>query len=384
MAFHFPPAGNMFGSSQLPRHRVFNDDLLTNPGDLQYVHNQFPHLVVVLDHPELRQKFIDYDEVANKAHGWVHRLGFVAVSLITCALLSAATEPFWHDLAMGKVLAIALELFGLFAALIAGGSLWLGPWRKRWLESRFMTERLRQWHFQLLVRKGSEIERAVGQSTPKAWQDFTNQRKTWFEAFLREYEGKLDSRMDSLANDPQFSCDWLHRSSAKSVAHSPAFEDLTEAYRRLRLDHQYDYVAYKLSASTDRPFWLFLKHPLLRQQSAIRDVVSFCFGTALLCSIGIIVNRYFSIKPSANAYLASATVVMTIIGVAVRTIQEGLGIDRDIERYRDYRSKVGRILLRYEEGNQATKRQLMEEMELAVVDELRGFLRAHKDNAFAL
>jgi len=34
--------------------RSFNDDLLRNPGDLEYARNQFPGLFCVLDHPDLR------------------------------------------------------------------------------------------------------------------------------------------------------------------------------------------------------------------------------------------------------------------------------------------------------------------------------------------
>ena len=67
-----------------------------------------------------------------------------------------------------------------------------------------MTERLRQWHFQLLVRKGSEIEALLGQPTPKSLETFKAERKKLFDGFLHDFVGKLDSRMDTLANDPDF------------------------------------------------------------------------------------------------------------------------------------------------------------------------------------
>lgn len=372
-------------SKPLTGGRVFNDDLLTNPGDLEYAKSQFPEAFHLLDHPELRNTFATYEKEANKARAWVRWLGFLAVAFGTIALLSAATEPLWHHWKCEEVLTIVFEFCGLGAASIAGGSLWLGPWRKRWLESRFMTERLRQWHFQLLVRKGGEIEALLGQPSSKALETFKAERKKWFDDFLHDFVGKLDSRMDSLANDPDFSSDWLLQPAASFSNNSQALNHVFEVYRRLRFDHQYDYATHKLSESTDRPLWQFLKWPLLRQESAIRGWGSFCFIAALLCSIGVIVNRYFEIKPGLAPYLGGATLALAIVGIALRTIQDGLGITKDIERYRDYRGKVRRSRLCFEETtDQHKKLRLMEEMELAVVDELRGFLRTHRNAAFAL
>jgi hypothetical protein len=369
----------------LSEGRVFNDDLLTNPGDLKYAESQFPETFQLLDHPELRHTFATYEQTANRARAWVRWLGLLAVASGTIALLSAATEPLWHYLEYEKVLTIIFELCGLLAAIVAGGSLWLGPWRKRWLESRFMTERLRQWHFQLLIRKGSEIEALLGQPTPKSLETFKAQRKKWFDDFLHDFVGKLDSRMDSLANDPDFSSDWLHQPPTHFSNNCHTLAHVFEVYRRLRFDHQYDYATHKLSESTDRPLWQFLKWPLLRQESAIRGWVSFCFIAALLCSVGVIVNRYFEINPSIAPYLGGTTLAIAIVGVALRTIQEGLGITKDIERYRDYRGKVRRSLLYFDETtDQHKKLRLMEEMELAAVDELRGFLRTHRNAAFVL
>lgn len=369
----------------ITQSRVFNDDLLMNSEDLEYAKGQFPEAFHLLDHPKLRSTFEKYERIANKARSRVRFLGLLAITSGTLALISAATEPLWHQLKCAGVLSIIFELCGLLAAFVAGGSLWLGPWKKRWLESRFMTERIRQWHFQLLVRKGGEIEALLGPPTSKALETFKAQRRKWFDDFLHDYEGKLDSRMDSLANDPDFSSDWLHQPPTGFSNNSHALGHVFEIYRRLRFNHQYDYATHKLSESTDSPFWQFLKWPLLRQESAIRGGVSFCFITALLFSFSVIVNRSFEIDPSIEPYLGSMTLVIAIVGVALRTIQEGLGITKEIERYRDYRGKVRRLLLYFETTtDQHAKLQLMEEMEIAIVDELRGFLRTHRDAAFTL
>ena len=370
----------------LAEGRIFNDDLLTNSGDLKNAKDQFPEVFPLLDHPELRSVFAEYEKLANKARAWVRWLGLLAVAFGTIALLSAATEPLWHQLKCEKLLTIIFEFCGLGATAVTGGSLLLGPWRNRWMESRFMTERLRQWHFQLLIRKGGEIEALLRQPDAKALEAFEAQRKIWFDDFLHDFVGKIDSRMDSLAKDPDFSNDWLLQPATCFSNHSPALTHVFEVYRRLRFMHQYDYATHKLSESTDRSFLKFLKWPMLRQESAIQGVVSFCFISTLLLSVVVILNGYFEfIPPSVAPFVGCAVLVLAIVGIAFRTIQDGLGISKDIERYRDYRGKVRRLLFLFEASNdQQKKLRLMEEMEIAVVDELKGFLRTHRDAAFSL
>lgn len=365
--------------------RVFNDDILTNSGDLRYAGDQYGEIFPLLDHAALRKLFLKYEQRATTARGWVLWLGLLAVCFATVALLSAATEPLHAHARYSGVFTIIFEAFGVAAALIAGGSLWFGPWRKRWLESRFMTERLRQWHFQLLIRKANELETFFAHKTPESEKKFQAERQSWFDEFLHDHEGKLDSRMDSLAHDPDFANDWLHDSPTEFKDNSPILPHLFDAYRRLRFLHQYDYITYKLSPATDRPLWAFLRWPLLRQESFIGGAASFCFVTALLCAFVVIANRLFEIRPALDSFLASLTLVNAITGVALRAIQEGLGVTADIERYRDYRGKVRRALLHFEATqDQKTKLRLMEEMELASVDELRGFLRTHGETRFVL
>jgi hypothetical protein len=326
-----------------------------------------------------------HEQAAIRARAWVRWLGFQAVFFGTIALLSAATESLWHPLKCEAALAFLFEFCGLFAAAISVGGLWLGPWRKRWLENRFMAERLRQWHFQLLIRKGNEIEILLSHSTPQAQETFRSQRKIWLDEFLHDHMGKVGSRMDALVNDPDFSCDWLLSAATGFPRDSKILDRVFAAYRRLRLDHQYDHATHMLAESTGRPFWQFLRWPLLLQESAFRGGESFCFIAALLCSVGIIVDRSFQIVPGAISGLVTAALVFAILGIALRTIRDGLGIIRDIERYRDYRGKVRRTLLAFEEtDDQHKKLCLMEEFELVVTDELRGFLRTHRDAAFVL
>jgi hypothetical protein len=366
--------------------RIFNDDLLANPDDLQYAAEQFPRPFPALDHRELRDVFAEHEEIANRAHRWVHRLGLLAVVFGAIGLISAATEPLWEHIEHHNLVSIILEFCVLSAAAIAGLGAFIGPWRKRWLESRFMTERLRHWHFQLLVRRRREIQTVIGQLNPSAIESFQTERKKWFDRFIHEHKGKLDSCVAAFAKDVDFSEDWLHEPtdfSSGTQAHE--VDELFKAYRSLRLKHQRDHAVYKLSAPADRSLWHFLDWRLVQQRDMIKGAVSSLFLIALACSAGIIINRYFNLRPGWDVYLGSATLVLAILGVAFRTIQDGLAIPREIERYRDYLTKCDRLLMLFDQTADCEKKvHVMELMELAAVDELRGFLRAHQDARFVL
>lgn len=371
-------------NATLPSGRKFNDDLLTNLGDIEHAKHQFPELIHVLDHPGLRSVFAEYEKRANKARASVRRWGFFAVVSATAALLSTASEPFWHHFHYSWWFSIVFECGTLLAALIAVGGLCIGKSKEDWLECRLMTERLRQWHFQLLVRRMHEIEESCDSTNPAAVATFQERRGKWFAEFMHSHTGKLDSQLVSIC-DQSYDEDWLHPAEAHPGAGGAVLARIFEAYQRLRFAHQQDFANHKLKESKELNIWRILKWPLLRQQAAIRAAVASCFVGALICSAAVIVNRVFELRPSLDKYLGIVALSVAIIGVAFRTIQDGLGVSKDIDRYRDYRGKVRRLMVWFEAtADPQIRLRLMEEMELAVVDEMRDFLRVHQEAAFVL
>jgi hypothetical protein len=366
--------------------RVFNDDLLANLNDSDYAEQQFPLLFPALKHDAMLDVFARHEGIANIAHKRVHRLGLFAVACGATALLSAATEPLWEHYPHHNLVAIVFEFAAICGAVIAGLGAFIGPWRKQWLESRFMTERLRHWHFQLLARRRREIHTLLAHVSPSTIANFRAERKKWFDAFMHEHEGRLDSCMTAFAEDIDFAEDWLHEATDfHRATNAQDVHELFNAYRRLRLKHQRDYAVYKLSTPEGQPLWRFLAWGLVQQRKVIETIVSCLLLFAFACSAGIIINRYFDLCPACNLYLGSATLVFAILGIAFRTIQDGLAIPREIERYRDYQTKCDRLLLYFDQtADSDTKVHVMELMELAAVDELRGFLRAHRDARFVL
>ena len=195
------------------REHIFNDDLLMNnkkdrgKTDREWAKEQFPEIFHLLDYERLQKTFSEYDAEANHARDWVRRLGFAAVVSATLALLALVTEPIWPQTGWTTWVALVVELGGMLGALIAVGGLWIWPWKTRWLHARLMTERIRQWHFQLMVRRGAEVEASC---QPGEQANFEKQRDIWFDSFLKSYEGKQDTKLNALTRQNSQGETWLH------------------------------------------------------------------------------------------------------------------------------------------------------------------------------
>ncbi|MFN7934583.1 MAG: hypothetical protein U0R19_14730 [Bryobacteraceae bacterium] len=361
-----------------PEH-VFNDDLLLNPGDLAYAKKRFPKILHVLDFPTLKAKFRDYDEEAGRSRDKLRRLGSTVILAGAISLIAVATKPVWPNEPALHWLALALELGGLLAAIAAAGGFLLGPWKNRWLEKRLMTERMRQWHFQLLLNRGKEIENSCQSSAAQA--EFERNREQWFADFLQSYQGHLDGKLSELLSGPTLAKPWLHTETQYSPG--PIFHTVCDAYRQLRFEHQAGYAAYKLKDETRKPVWNFLSWPARLQLRIFSGCGAICFFAAIACSLVLIYGHTFHLPPQIHSNVGISAIVVALIGAALHSMQEGLGLERDIERYYDYQCRVVQLTARFQAsaGNNE-KIHLMQDLEMTSVEELIGFLRTHKHARF--
>jgi hypothetical protein len=360
---------------------VFNDDLLMNDGDLEFATSQFPEIIHILDYPRLRETFARYERRANKARDSVRQLGITAVVTSLLALIAVATGSIWQHISGAHWIALPIEIGGMLAGLISVGGLWLGPWKRRWLECRLMTERLRQWHFQIMVLRGEEIEASVAGIGSIAV--FRRQRDIWFEGFLKAHEGKLDSQLTSVISEPGHTAPWLHSPVSTYSEKSTVLKSVFEAYELLRFDHQYNYAVYKLSNNIDCPVWRFWKWPANLQLAVFGNFAFVFFVAAFICSAILVYCDALDVGRTFAAYVAIATIVIALIGGALRTIQEGLAPDQEIERYNDYRTRTFHLRDRFRRAANVHERlHFMVQLELAAVDELAAFMRTHERARF--
>ncbi len=246
-----------------------------------------------------------------------------------------------------------------------------------------MTERLRQWHFQLLARRGQQIEASCKDANEVA--NFEKERAHWLDDFLIAHEGQLETQLEKLTSEAGHAETWLHKPANGYSNDSASLEQVFQAYKRLRFDHQRDYAIYKLRTSRDAPFWQFLKWPAKLQMAALSGAATVCFACALGCSAVLVWGYTFGIATNVELYVRTWAVAVAVVGAALRTLQDGLAPDKEIERYKDYRGRTSQLCDRFEHTIDPKERlRLMEELEIASGDEMRGFLRTHHNAKFVL
>lgn len=370
-------------------HR-FNDDLLANEGDLERAEHLYPDIVHVLNHPELRQLFSSYDVPANEAKRRSRKAGVAAVILVTASLMLLALEPIlrlysehagqyqallkWVEHTLVYVsagLAVAGAIFGLLGVLFRRA-------KNEWLHRRLMTERLRQFHFQTLVRRIPEIVASL--QGDRAVAKFIEQRKAWLATFNLRHEGKLNAEFNLILEGGDREHFWLHpapKVDDETLAKVP--ENLFKAYRELRIVHQLQYATHRLSeGDTLLPA---LPRPQAETFSRI-SMIAVVTIVALHIGIGVAVLKQGEMVAT---WLASVAIMVAIATLAIRTLEEGLKPEREVERYRHYQFSVLAVRDRFcAASTPREKIQVMEEMERLVFDEMCDFMETHAHARFVM
>src|ERR1022692_4212938 len=143
----------------------------TSSVNMDYLHNRdidppddylaaLPRVRLALHHPALLDLFIRYDEIANSKQRLFRIVGMTSLAFAGVSLVGISVELLLGALgpAVPWQVTMMLELLALMAIFLVLG-LRLAGVREKWLTARFMTEQLRQWHFQMLL-DGNLISKA--------------------------------------------------------------------------------------------------------------------------------------------------------------------------------------------------------------------------------
>ena len=262
-------------------------------------------------------------------------------------LWSAATHS--YDISELPILSEGSAVVSLILALLASR---YGPFRRRWLKHRFVTEVLRQWHFRGLLDAES-----------------ADQRNRDLSILLTNLAGSVGAKMDELAE--------LRRDPLGRIPHARLPVDpnlrtqLLDAYRVLRLDHQRGFAMYKLSADEKT----FAGLSLL----ALSNITNRLAGATLVLALACSLARLF--VPFAWAPIAGVSLAVT--GVAVRAWRDGLGLEQEKERYQEMLHELELLTARWEDAaTEELRFRVAEEVEQAALEELRAFIRLHERAQF--
>jgi hypothetical protein len=372
----------------------FNDDLLLAEPDRKLAACLYPTILHVLDHPELRQLFSEYDELANRskrkgraAGFWVIAFGFSALAIAALEYpLTHATGDHFSDSTIATVrliLAALSAVCGIASVLIGSVGVLYARRKRDWLHLRLMGESIRQFHFQTLVFRLPEILASLKDDNAKS--AFVLDRKLWFKALKSRFEGKLDAVFGAITNEQNGIDPWLHEGLMKhpKLRETRDLAPLFDAYRKLRILHQLGYADYKLQPD-HRIF-----SPVPRRQAEVISQIS-SLSIILLCAISVCLLLGVIFPTSVWAAFDSETINVVVIWIALaalatRAIEQGLQPEREAERYQQYRSGVRAILEQFDAAaSQDDKIRIMRDMERLAFDEMRNFLITNERARFVM
>jgi hypothetical protein len=368
----------------------FNDDLLLGKKDRETAERRYPTILHILDNPSLRSYFEKFDPPANHAKQSSRRAGCLAIFLAALALMAASAE---HPLRQileklpseyeslrawpAIIIAVVSGLAGIASVVIGSVGVLFAGKKKEWLYRRFMTERVRQFHFQMFVCRLPEIRASL--KDERAQEAFILEREEWLEGLKATFEGKVASEFAKTVSEEASTDFWLHDRPKETgeFRESADLDPLFRAYRELRILHQIGYANFKL-----RDDHKILSEAPRRQATELSTIAFTCI--VLICALHIIVLATAFFEPGWS-FIGVAIIWLAIVALAVRAVEQGLQPEREIERYQQYSSAVKAVLERFDDArSQAEKVRIMEEMERLSFDEMRNFLLTNNRSQFVM
>lgn len=410
-----PPPHVLPGAFDDPFKNWPNGDLLIDEEDRAFFARHFPTYVPIFDWPELRSLFVTYDAPAARARKRSRRSGIFAVAAGVLSLTLAATIPLIGEsarikdvsdnphaaAALTKNEGIAMAdastkktdpeetqaVVGGFAALLAILSVVFGYTqvltgraKSRWLTNRFWTERIRQFHFQLILNHLQAVVAAVNsQENLQKWLDFrATQLDQFNHDYLREAEDKIQHlELDEAEDSPWIVAEW-ERPAAMPAA-SPGLDVLLKLMERQRFGIQERYAERKLRPGLHSP--ATLADWVLR----VSDVLTFVLLLAtIIAGVGSVLVVGAHGSPLVHFKAAFAAAVASAIVVAMRALKEGLLFNADAERYKWYLAAVRTLYRRYEHADLPRKVFMLRELERTAYQEMRRFMLSAKQARFVM
>jgi hypothetical protein len=366
-----------------------NSDLLMAEEDRAFFARHYPIYAPIFDWPELRTLFASYNGIAARARKHSRRYGVIAIFFGFLGLSMGATGPLVEELAAGQatpelrsraVLGGIAAIFAIASMLIGYTQVLRGKDKAQWLTNRFWTERIRQFHFQLIINHLPKVVAAVKSDQDlQEWLVFrARQLDTFKHDYLRGVEDKIHHLSEDEAEDrPWILEEWNHASHLP-----PASEELDVLLKLLeqqRFGIQQRYTERRLTSGWHSPEtrseWVS------KLSDALTAVLLIATVTVGIGSIDAFVrgaNPHYRIVIAFIAAISSSSVV------AMRALKEGLLFGTDAERYKWYSATVRTLHHRFEHADRQQKIHLLRELERVAYQEMRRFILSAKQARFVM
>lgn len=366
--------------------RVFNDDLLLNPGDVERARRVFPAIGDALDWPRLRRVFTPHEREANQSKRRSRKRGVWALVMALLALWLAALEPVLHELGTAVVLALtgSIAVLGAIGVVLGSGVL-MGARKERWLHHRAATERLRQLHFQILVRRAAQFAAA----DPTVVAEAVTERERLLDLLERDLKPGVARPIETIIQDVGGAECWRvgERPPVPPSAIRPAvLKELFDAYATLRFQHQEDYAAKKLARGVGLwPWEPAGQAQRIEMTSYSLTLIVVLFHLLAVVVVTLAVTRGSSGEEGLGPFLGMVGIWAALAVLALRVLEDGLRPRAEVGRLRLYRGEVEELSRKFKAATEpAAKLALMERLEELSYRELRDFLTLHDEASFVL
>jgi hypothetical protein len=356
-----------------------NDDLLFADSTRAHFAALAPAALPVFDWPELRDSFARHDAVANAARRASRTGGTRAATLGFAGLVIAALTPLIvgiGDTPLSRALGVAVAGLATVAAVWGWAQLLTGRRKREWLSRRFLTERLRQMHFQFAL---ANFDLAVAtMQDPARLTEWQARRVTALAAFELNIAAPLTASYAAMLDDIAEEAFWIDpawRSRAALPEPSPERELLFATLANQRFEIQRRFSSLKLMSGFHS---VASRARFIRQVSDILTVVvllATAMGGVLLATGGLL--------DGVAVRAMTATLALATAAIAgMRVFNEGLQLTSEAERYRWYHAAVTALARRFGDAEPAGQIELLRDMERLSYQEMRWFLAAFEESRF--
>jgi hypothetical protein len=366
-----------------------NSDLLIEEEDRAFFARHYPTFAPIFDWPELRSLFETYDAAAASARKHSRSAGVFAIVSGFVSLSVAATVPLADELTRHNEISLlqTQAVLGGVAAALAIVSILVGytqvlkgDGKARWLTNRFWSERIRQFHFQLIVNHLPTLVAALkDKGDLRGWLEFRARELDQFKHdYLRGVEDKIHHLdVDEAEDRPWLSANWDQAGPVPPA--SAEFDELLKLLEQQRFGIQQRYAERKLlngwHSPESRAQWVLKLSDAL---TAVLLLATITVGIGSIMALTAGMNPMFRLIAGLVAALSSSSVV------AMRALKEGLLFSADAERYRWYLAAVRNLYRRYEHADRPQRVALFRELEHVAYQEMRRFILSGSQARFVM
>ncbi len=374
-------------------NKKYNFDLLCNEGDEAYLRSQYPKIADRIIWPKLRDAFIEHEKKANSMKRASRSSNFTGIFLIVLSLLltlvgtSELTRTYLQANPSVSVSLAIIATVLLVIGLVLGKGVVLSKNRDQWLAERQRAERLRQFHFQLIIAH-ADLVCTCEEQAGKSWDEV---RERELERVRRVLSGNTYTQQ--VKNDhglnETFLVDIRRIYNVKDVQ-SLDFEKLrqfTNYYCEFRIDWQEDYVNLQFEESAAA---IPVSGSLAEREKLSSIVEHIATLGIVLFQIGAVLSQLFGnqLSPTTDAFVLGSSILAIII-VGLHAFRDGTSVTEDLLRYRHYSSNLQYAHSAFEEAadrdNDTTGiLAAAKRIEEASYFEMREFLIAHSKSNLSL